>query len=233
MSSLTQGWSGLMLAYATVEVPMAATLIRRGVEFGRVFASAALAVPLTIAAGIGTAAVNPLLHDLGISSGSFLEFAVGVGISAGVGYAAARGLARPAKPATVHQRGTIIDDAEPGSRLAQPQATAQAEVHVDLRAHVLADVRHDPQRRPRGRAASQRRHRARLWWVVDLDNVVLPQKRVRQQGRRRTPAMAIGVAGQVWSDQDSLWYPVHPDPLGRQLMQQRVKERLIPALQAG
>ncbi len=66
MSSLTHGWSGLLLAYAAVEVPLAATLIRRSVDFGRVFASAVLAVPLTVAAGIGTAAINPLLHEFGI-----------------------------------------------------------------------------------------------------------------------------------------------------------------------
>jgi hypothetical protein len=118
MSSLTHGWSGLVLAYAAVEIPMVATLIRRGAEFGRVFASAALAVPLTAAAGIGTAAINPLLHDLGVSSGSFLEFAVGVGVSAGIGYATARGLARPAAPVSVHQRGTVVHDSEPGSRSA-------------------------------------------------------------------------------------------------------------------
>jgi hypothetical protein len=45
--------------------------------------------------------------------------------------------------------------------------------------------------------------------------------------------MAIGLAEQVWSYRDYLWYPVHPDPLGRQLMQQRVKALLTPALEAG
>jgi len=115
MSTLTHGWSGLLLAYAAVEVPLAATLIRRGADFGRVLASAALAVPLTVAAGIGTAAINPLVHDFGVSSGSLMEFAVGVGVSAGIGYAAAHALARPGRPASVHQRGTVVRDAEPGS----------------------------------------------------------------------------------------------------------------------
>jgi hypothetical protein len=69
--------------------------------------------------------------------------------------------------------------------------------------------------------------------VVDLYNFVLPHKSLRQQGRLRTPAMALGVAGHEWSYQDYIWYPVHPDPLGRQLMQQRVKELLVPALEAG
>src|SRR4051794_32325534 len=112
MSSLTHGWSGLLLAYAAIEVPLAATLIRRGVEFGRVLGSAALALPLTVVAGAGTAAINPLLHDLGISGGSLLEFTFGVGMSAGIGYAAARALARPAAPMSVHQRGTVIEDTE-------------------------------------------------------------------------------------------------------------------------
>jgi hypothetical protein len=88
-------------------------------------------------------------------------------------------------------------------------------------------------RRTRCSSASQHRHRARVWLVVDLYNFVLPHKSLRQEGRPRTPAMAIGVAGHVWSDQDYLWYPVHPDPLGRQLMQQRVKALLVPALEAG
>jgi IS1 family transposase len=88
-------------------------------------------------------------------------------------------------------------------------------------------------RRTRCGSSSQSRHHARVWLLVDLYNFVLPHKSLRQQGQPRTPAMVIGLAAHVWSYRDYIWYPVHPDPLGRQLMQQRVKERLIPALQAG
>jgi hypothetical protein len=88
-------------------------------------------------------------------------------------------------------------------------------------------------RRTRCSSASQSRHRARVWLVVDLYNFVLPHKSLRHQDRPRTPAMAIGLAEHVWSYQDYLWYPVHPDPLGRQLMEQRVKELLVPALEPG
>jgi hypothetical protein len=87
-------------------------------------------------------------------------------------------------------------------------------------------------RRTRCTSLSQSRHRARLWLLVDLYNFVLPHKSLRQKGRPRTPAMAQGVAEHVWSYRDYLWYPVHPDPVGRQLMQQRVKELLTPALEA-
>ena len=116
MSSFTSGLSGLILAYATVEVPLAATLIRRGARLGQVVASAALAAPLTIVTGIGIAAINPLVHELGISSGSFMELAVGVGACVGAGYVAGRFLARPAPPTSVHQRGTVIEDTESGLR---------------------------------------------------------------------------------------------------------------------
>jgi len=110
MSPLTHGLSGLALAYATVEISMAVTLMRRAADYGKVLASAALAVPLTAAAGIATAAMGPLIHGLGVTSGSFLEGAVGAGVCIGIGYSAARGLARPPRPATAHQRGTLIDE---------------------------------------------------------------------------------------------------------------------------
>jgi hypothetical protein len=57
-------------------------------------------------------------------------------------------------------------------------------------------------RRTRCSAASPRRHRARVWLVVDLYNFVLPPRSLRQEGRPRTPAMATGLAQHVWSDRD-------------------------------
>jgi hypothetical protein len=88
-------------------------------------------------------------------------------------------------------------------------------------------------RRTRCGSSSQRRHHARVWLFVDLYNFVLPHKSLRHQGRPRTPAMVIGLAEHMWSDRDYIWYPVHPDPLSRQLMEQRVKELLTPALETG
>ncbi|MFL6601468.1 MAG: type IV secretion system DNA-binding domain-containing protein [Steroidobacteraceae bacterium] len=138
MSSL-HALSGLMLAYAAVEVPLAVTLIRRGAEFRRVFASAELAVPLAIAAGIGMSAISPLLRDFGVSSGSLPEFAVGIGVCAGIGYAAARVLARPGAPSSVHRRGTVIYDATPGSAptpgLAESPAVEQQSFHSQRPQH--------------------------------------------------------------------------------------------------
>jgi hypothetical protein len=87
-------------------------------------------------------------------------------------------------------------------------------------------------RRTRCNSLSQSRHRARVWLLVDLYNFVLPHKSLRHKGRPRTPAMAQGLANHVWSYRDYVWYPVHPDPVGRQLTQQRVEKLLTPALEA-
>jgi len=140
MSSLTHGWSGLLLAYAAVEAPLAAALIRRGVDAGRVIGSAALAIPLTIAAGIGTAAMSPLIHEFGVVNGSLLELAAGIGLSVGVGYAAARFLGRARPPMSVHQRGTVIEDMEPAEP--PPPRGAQAVTLAGIPVAALDETKH-------------------------------------------------------------------------------------------
>jgi hypothetical protein len=145
LSSLTQGWLGLVLAYATVAIPMAVTLIRRAADYGKVLASAATAVPLTVAAGIATVIASPLVHGLGIARGSVLEAAVGVGICAGIGYVAARRMTRPAQPMSVHQRGTVIEDGSSirstDRRQVDQERADQKQAHPSREAITLAGLR--------------------------------------------------------------------------------------------
>jgi hypothetical protein len=101
--------SGLAMGYAAVAIPMAVTVYRRTADYAKAFASTVVAAPATAVAGIAIAAVNPLIHGLGIAGGSFLESAAGVGVCVGIGYAAARAISRPAQPTSVHQRGTVVD----------------------------------------------------------------------------------------------------------------------------
>ena len=115
MSALVHGLSGLALAYAAVEAPLAATLINRGVGLRGVMASTWLAAPLTIATGIGLMLVNPLLHEAGIARGGFLELAFGVAASIGIGYLTGRILTPSERSTGVHQRGTVIETSDAAS----------------------------------------------------------------------------------------------------------------------
>src|SRR4051812_30147644 len=109
VSGFANAMSGLAMGYAAVAIPMAITVFRRTADFAKAFASTVVAIPATVGAGIAIAAVNPLIHGLGIAGGSFLESAAGVGVCVGIGYAAARALSRPRQPTSVHQRGTVVD----------------------------------------------------------------------------------------------------------------------------
>jgi hypothetical protein len=134
----------LLGAYASVEIPMAVTLIRRAADSGKVITSAAMAVPLTLAAGIATAAISPIIHGIGVTAGSFLETAVAVGIFAGVGYAAGRVATRPALPTSVHQRGTLIQEASSDQRKRPAPSVNRGRADRSHEAITLAGLEVDP-----------------------------------------------------------------------------------------
>jgi hypothetical protein len=111
LPALLHGTRGLLAAYAAVELPLLVGLIRsrsplRGIAF-----SPMLAVPLTIAAGVGIAALSPFLRGLGIAEESLLQYSIGTSVCAAVGYVTGRAVVRPAPPVLTHQRGAIVIDA--------------------------------------------------------------------------------------------------------------------------
>ena len=110
MSAFTNALSGVAMGYAAVAIPMAVTMFRRTSDYAKALASTVVAVPATAVAGVAIAVVDPLIHGLGIASGSFLEMAAGIGVAAGIGYATARVIARAPQPASVHRRGTYVVD---------------------------------------------------------------------------------------------------------------------------
>ena len=100
------------------------------------------------------------------------------------------------------------------------------EAHSKRRPRQVAALR----RRTRCLSWSQVRHQGRIWLLVSLYNWVLPHKSLRQNGQRRTPAMALGLTDHVWSYHEYLWLPVHLDEVGRQQMRTRLDQLLTPAL---
>jgi hypothetical protein len=75
------------------------------------------------------------------------------------------------------------------------------------------------------------RHRGRVWLLVSLYNFVMPHKSLRQGHTPRTPAMALGLTEHVWSSRESLWLPIHRDPVLAKQMDERIGRLLTPALQ--
>src|SRR5581483_776400 len=114
-NTLTQGGSGLMLGYVAAGGTMMAGLIRERAPLRNLLLAPAMAVPVTVAAGVGNGLVGSLLESLGASNGGFMEFAAGVGVTAAVGYFSGRAIARRNSPAAPVRRGTLIDELEEGS----------------------------------------------------------------------------------------------------------------------
>jgi hypothetical protein len=85
-------------------------------------------------------------------------------------------------------------------------------------------------RRTRCLSWSRPRHRGKVWLMVRLYNFVRPHKSLRQGRTRRTPARAIGLTDHVWSSRESIWLPVHTDPILTTQMDERIAQLLTPAL---
>ena len=83
-------------------------------------------------------------------------------------------------------------------------------------------------RRTRCLSWSEKRHQRRVWLIVSLYNWVIPHKSLRQGRVPRTPAMVIGLTDHVWSYTEYIWHPVHQDPEGKRLRDQRIEALLTP-----
>jgi Type IV secretion-system coupling protein DNA-binding domain len=108
---LLHGTRGLLAAYAAVETSLLVGLIRSRSPLRGLVVSPMLAAPLTIAAGVGIAALSPFLRGLGIAEESLLQYSIGTSVCAAVGYFTGRAVVRRAPPGLTHQRGAIVIDA--------------------------------------------------------------------------------------------------------------------------
>jgi hypothetical protein len=72
LNALSHGWSGLVFGYATVQGPMLAALVRSRAQLRKLLWSPALAVPVTLVAGIATSAIQPVLRGLGMANGGLM-----------------------------------------------------------------------------------------------------------------------------------------------------------------
>jgi hypothetical protein len=108
---LMRGWPGLLTAYAAVQAPMLAGLIRGRAPLRKLLLSPLVAVPLTLVGGAGLAAGASLFSAAGLIAGSLPQVCVAAAATAALGYAVGRSLARRTAPEFIHRRGALLSEA--------------------------------------------------------------------------------------------------------------------------
>ena len=146
LNALSHGWSGLALGYASVAGPMITAMAKGRASFDKLLLSPIFAIPATLLASIATGAAQPVLRGLGIANGGLMQFAIGVGLYAAVGYAGGRVIAKSASSEASFRRGALVADQEEDhqSRPTSPDRSAArsraATRHVDRNALTLAGM---------------------------------------------------------------------------------------------
>jgi len=115
-AALMHGWSGIGLAYAAVQAPMIAGLLRVRAQFHHYVLSPLVAAPLTAVAAVGIAVSNYGLARLGLASDGVVQLIAATGLSAALGYAGGVSAARGAENDRHHRRGALLADRPPAPR---------------------------------------------------------------------------------------------------------------------
>jgi type IV secretory pathway TraG/TraD family ATPase VirD4 len=93
---------------------MLAGLMRGRAAFRSYWLSPMVAAPLTIVAGTGMALASPLTTALGMAHQGLMQMALGAAVSATLGYAGGKVVARESPDEVTHQRGSVVDCVDPG-----------------------------------------------------------------------------------------------------------------------
>ena len=125
--ALMHGWPGLLGAYAAVQAPLLAGMIRAGAPWRRLLLAPVIAAPVTAVSGAALEMLTPALAGFGIASASLAQLSVGVAVSAGLGYLAGRALGGGEATRTPHLRGAVVVPAAPAERRAPRDTRLGAE----------------------------------------------------------------------------------------------------------
>jgi Type IV secretion-system coupling protein DNA-binding domain len=109
--ALAHGWAGLVSGYMAVQGPLLVGLMRARQPWHRLALAPVVAAPLTVLSGVGIAALTPLMSSLGMASDGALHLAVGLAVSATLGYGFGRSVPRSGVPRAAHVRGALVTDA--------------------------------------------------------------------------------------------------------------------------
>jgi type IV secretory pathway TraG/TraD family ATPase VirD4 len=124
--AMTQGWTGVELAYAAVQIPMLVGLVRNRGLWHRYLASPLVAAPLTAIVGAGMWVAGPALSVIGATPHGLIHTALAASISMAFGYFGGESLAEDEAQKTVHQRGAVVSN-RPKDRTAPVTRTRRHE----------------------------------------------------------------------------------------------------------
>jgi len=134
--ALIHGWSGLGIAFAAVQAPMLAGMVRARSSLRQMLLSPAVAAPLTAVVGIGLALFGP--------ASTAAALVIGGTVSASLGYVAGRLAAGPPVSDSEHRRGALVSHGEgplnaermeASTRGAQPSLAGYAVPQADETKH--------------------------------------------------------------------------------------------------
>lgn len=120
IGTLMHGWSGLGFAFASVQIPMFAGMMRDRAPPARIIAAPLFAAPTTLAINLGMSLMSSLVPVL--SHAPSAQLAIGAMFSVGAGYFAGRALAKET-PDVSYRRGSRIADPAPGGQHTERPAT--------------------------------------------------------------------------------------------------------------
>ena len=102
--------SGLGVAYAAVQLPLLAGLVRSRAAIHRYVLSPLVVAPLMAVAAVGNAISSSLLVHLGLAAHGPVQAAIAVGVSAALGYAGGRAAGADAPADRNYLRGTRVSE---------------------------------------------------------------------------------------------------------------------------
>jgi type IV secretory pathway TraG/TraD family ATPase VirD4 len=108
IAALTRGSAGLELAYASAEIGLLIGLVRHRAPLSKVFLSPLVALPVTVASGMGMSFLSPLMQALGAARDGLWLASIGTAVTAALGYGAARFIGTRSATVRTHRRGAVL-----------------------------------------------------------------------------------------------------------------------------
>jgi type IV secretory pathway TraG/TraD family ATPase VirD4 len=126
--ALAHGWTGMILGYGAVQIPLMVGLMRGRPRPRDFLMAPIMGIPLAAAAAAGAALAGSLAPALGWSMTAGLRVGIGAAISVAIGYAGGRVLASTGAGNTLHLRGALIRTQQSAAAKLDPGSRRRADM---------------------------------------------------------------------------------------------------------